>query len=123
MLPLKTGILLNAENFYVGDPAFDTPGSVRYVTREASLPAPLDTVEVRRAHILDPWRELREQCSKVKALGFVFQMMVFPSLEFQQEAFLTALEFVTQELQRSIHVRFQVHRPVHREGTTSPLFP
>ncbi|CAM4619463.1 polycystin-1 isoform X1 [Caretta caretta] len=82
------GILLNAENFYVGDPAFDTPGSVRYVTREALLPAPLDTVE----------------------------MMVFPSLEFQQEAFLTALEFVTQELQRSIHVRFQVHRPAHREG-------
>uniref|UniRef100_A0A674J5K7 Polycystin 1, transient receptor potential channel interacting n=1 Tax=Terrapene triunguis TaxID=2587831 RepID=A0A674J5K7_9SAUR len=73
------GILLNAENFYVGDPAFDTPGSVRYVTREASLPAPLDTVET----------------------------MVFPSLAFQQEAFLTALEFVTEELQRSIHVRFQ----------------
>ncbi|XP_039346814.1 polycystin-1 isoform X1 [Mauremys reevesii] len=82
------GILLNAENFYVGDPAFDTPRSVRYVTREASLPAPLDTVET----------------------------MVFPSLEFQQEAFLTALEFVTQELQRSIHVRFQVHRPTRREG-------
>uniref|UniRef100_A0A452IQ37 Uncharacterized protein n=1 Tax=Gopherus agassizii TaxID=38772 RepID=A0A452IQ37_9SAUR len=55
---------------------------------EASLPAPLDTVET----------------------------MVFPSLEFQQEAFLTALEFVTQELQRSIHVRFQVQRPTRREA-------
>uniref|UniRef100_A0A8C0HAA9 Polycystin 1, transient receptor potential channel interacting n=1 Tax=Chelonoidis abingdonii TaxID=106734 RepID=A0A8C0HAA9_CHEAB len=87
------GILLNAENFYVGDPAFDTPRSVRYVTREASLPAPLDTVET----------------------------MMFPSLEFQQEAFLMALEFVTQELQRSIHVRFQVfvlssRLPGYKEG-------
>ncbi|XP_067390392.1 polycystin-1 isoform X2 [Emydura macquarii macquarii] len=82
------GILLNAENFYVGDPAFDTHGAVRHVTREASLPAPSATVET----------------------------MVFPSLEFQHEAFLTAFEFVTQEQQQPIHVRFQVHRPARREG-------
>ncbi|XP_074867229.1 polycystin-1 isoform X3 [Carettochelys insculpta] len=83
-----TGILLNAENFYVGNPAFDTPGSVNLVTRDAVLPPPLDTVET----------------------------LVFPSLEFQQEAFLTALEFVTQDLQRAVHVRFRVHRPACREG-------
>uniref|UniRef100_A0A674J3I7 Polycystin 1, transient receptor potential channel interacting n=1 Tax=Terrapene triunguis TaxID=2587831 RepID=A0A674J3I7_9SAUR len=87
------GILLNAENFYVGDPAFDTPGS------------------------------LRERCSKVKALGFVFQTMVFPSLAFQQEAFLTALEFVTEELQRSIHVRFQVHRPTRYKEEKNATYP
>uniref|UniRef100_A0A8C8S7J6 Polycystin 1, transient receptor potential channel interacting n=1 Tax=Pelusios castaneus TaxID=367368 RepID=A0A8C8S7J6_9SAUR len=68
------GILLNADNFYVGNPAFDAPGAVRNVAGQASLPAPSDTVET----------------------------MVFPSLEFQHEAFLTALEFVTQEQLRFV---------------------
>ncbi|EMP36912.1 Polycystin-1 [Chelonia mydas] len=58
------GILLNAENFYVGDPAFDTPGSVRYVTREASLPAPLDTVEW--CHLTNTCLSLSSCCSPVE---------------------------------------------------------
>lgn len=47
--PSSAGILLNADNFYVGNPAFDTHAPMRNVTREDSLSAPRDAVEVRRA--------------------------------------------------------------------------
>uniref|UniRef100_K7FII1 Polycystin 1, transient receptor potential channel interacting n=1 Tax=Pelodiscus sinensis TaxID=13735 RepID=K7FII1_PELSI len=81
-----TGILLNAENFYVGNPAFDTPGSVNLVARARSLPAPSDTVEVRAR-----------------------------TLSLRREALFQGCEFETQDLQRPVHVRFQVHRPARRE--------
>ncbi|XP_067162069.1 polycystin-1 [Apteryx mantelli] len=80
------GILLNAENFYVGDPVFDTHEAVKNVTEDV-LSAPLQAMEV----------------------------MVFPELAFRHEGVLTALEFVTQELHQPIQVKFQVHRPTHRE--------
>uniref|UniRef100_A0A8B9P7V4 Polycystin 1, transient receptor potential channel interacting n=1 Tax=Apteryx owenii TaxID=8824 RepID=A0A8B9P7V4_APTOW len=85
-------ILLNAENFYVGDPVFDTHEAVKNVTEDV-LSAPLQAMEV----------------------------MVFPELAFRHEGVLTALEFVTQELHQPIQVKFQVHRPIHKEGETSPL--
>ncbi|NXG34557.1 PKD1 protein, partial [Dromaius novaehollandiae] len=80
------GILLNAENFYVGDPVFDTHEAMKNVTEDV-LSAPLQAMEV----------------------------MVFPELAFRHEGVLTALEFVTQELHQPVQVRFQVHRPIHRE--------
>ncbi|XP_059572446.1 polycystin-1 isoform X2 [Alligator mississippiensis] len=82
------GILLNADNFYVGNPAFDTHAPMRNVTREDSLSAPRDAVE----------------------------MLMFPTWEFEHEGFLTAFEFVTQELQQPAQVRLQVHRPAGGEG-------
>uniref|UniRef100_A0A8D0FRZ2 Polycystin 1, transient receptor potential channel interacting n=1 Tax=Strix occidentalis caurina TaxID=311401 RepID=A0A8D0FRZ2_STROC len=52
---------------------------------------------------------------QVRAL-FALQVMVFPELAFRHEGYLTALEFVTQELHQPVQVRFQVHRPVDGEG-------
>ncbi|KFV76346.1 Polycystin-1, partial [Struthio camelus australis] len=80
------GILLNAENFYVGDPVFDIHEAVKNVTEDV-MSAPLQAVEV----------------------------MVFPELAFRHEGVLTSLEFVTQELHQPVQVKFQVHRPIHRE--------
>ena len=51
----------------------------------------------------------------------VLQVMVFPELAFRHEGYLTALEFVTQELHQPVEVRFQVHRPIDGEGEASPL--
>uniref|UniRef100_A0A672VBQ3 Polycystin 1, transient receptor potential channel interacting n=1 Tax=Strigops habroptila TaxID=2489341 RepID=A0A672VBQ3_STRHB len=86
------GVLLNAENFFVGDPVFDTHEAVRNVTEDV-LAAPWQAVEV----------------------------MVFPELAFRHEGYLTALEFVTQELHQPVQVRFQLHRPIEGLGETSPL--
>lgn len=47
--------------------------------------------------------------------------MVFPDLAFRHEGYLSALEFVTQDLHQPVQVRFQVHRPIDGEGETSPL--
>uniref|UniRef100_A0A669QU75 Polycystin 1, transient receptor potential channel interacting n=1 Tax=Phasianus colchicus TaxID=9054 RepID=A0A669QU75_PHACC len=77
------GVLLNAENFFVGDPVFDTHVAAKNVM-EDTLSSPLQAVEV----------------------------MVFPELAFRHEGYLSALEFVTQELHQPIQMRFQVHRPV-----------
>lgn len=52
---------------------------------------------------------------------FILQVMVFTELAFRHEGYLTALEFVTQELHQPVQVRFQVHRPIDGEGETSPL--
>lgn len=52
---------------------------------------------------------------------FVLQVMVFPELAFRHEGYLTALEFVTQELHQPVQVRFQVHRPIDGEGEAPPL--
>ncbi|XP_042293955.1 polycystin-1 [Sceloporus undulatus] len=92
-------ILLNAEHFYLGAPVFETYVPMGNVTEREELSAPLGMVE----------------------------SMVFPGLAFPQEGFLAALEFVTQELQHSVQVRFRVHRLAHEEGCkevgngTSPL--
>ncbi|KAM6379160.1 polycystin-1 isoform 1-T1 [Pluvialis apricaria] len=80
------GVLLNAKNFFVGDPVFDTHEAVKSVTEDV-LSAPWQAVEV----------------------------MVFPELAFRHEGYLTALEFVTQELHQPVQVRFQVHRPIDGE--------
>ncbi|KAL7979032.1 hypothetical protein Chor_015056 [Crotalus horridus] len=79
-------ILLNADHFRLGSLVFDTYVATRSLTeREEDAPAPSGPVET----------------------------LVFPSLAFQQEGFLAALELVTQKLQRLAHVRFRVHRPAH----------
>ncbi|KAH0631741.1 hypothetical protein JD844_019498 [Phrynosoma platyrhinos] len=85
---LKTEILLNAEHFSLGAPAFDASVPMGNVTEREALSAPLGTVET----------------------------MVFPGLTFPQKGFLAALEFVTRELQHSVQVRFRVHRPAHAKG-------
>ncbi|NXA38308.1 PKD1 protein, partial [Eudromia elegans] len=90
------GILLNAENFYVGDPVFDTHEAVRIGTEDV-LWAPPQAVEV----------------------------LVFPELALGHDGVLTALEFVTQELHEPVQVKFQLHRPVqgddHQENDTDPF--
>uniref|UniRef100_A0A8C3QIS3 Polycystin 1, transient receptor potential channel interacting n=1 Tax=Cyanoderma ruficeps TaxID=181631 RepID=A0A8C3QIS3_9PASS len=48
------------------------------------------------------------------------EVLEFPELAFRHEGFLTALEFVTQELHQPVHVRFQVYRLVDGEGEASP---
>ncbi|XP_054247311.1 polycystin-1 [Indicator indicator] len=80
------GVLLNAKNFFVGDPAFETREAVRAVAEEV---------------VSAPWQAL--------------EVLVFPELPFRHEGYLTALELVTQELQKPVQVRFQVHRPTIRE--------
>ncbi|NXF72193.1 PKD1 protein, partial [Sclerurus mexicanus] len=94
------GVLLNAENFFEGDAVFDTPEAVRNVTG---------------AEPSDPWQ--------------AEEVVEFPELAFRHEGYLTALEFVTQELHQPVHVRFQVHRPMdaedYQEGSnaTEPFHP
>lgn len=44
--------------------------------------------------------------------------MAFPSLHLSREAFLTAVEFGTQELPRPAQVRLQVLRPTGQAGGT-----
>ncbi|NXC32026.1 PKD1 protein, partial [Campylorhamphus procurvoides] len=95
------GVLLNAENFFEGDAVFDTPEAVRNVTGGAVL--------------VDPWQ--------------AEEVLEFPELAFRHEGYLTALEFVTQELHQPVQVRFQVHRPMdaedYQEGSnaTEPFHP
>lgn len=52
--------------------------------------------------------------------GCVLQVLEFPELVFRHQGFLTALEFVTQELHQPVQVRFQLHRPMDGEGEASP---
>ncbi|XP_064529477.1 polycystin-1 isoform X2 [Pseudopipra pipra] len=94
------GVLLNAENFFEGDAVFDTPEAVRNLTG---------------AVLSEPWQ--------------AEQVMEFPELAFRHEGYLTALEFVTQDLHQPVQVRFQVHRPMdgedYQEGSnaTEPFHP
>ncbi|XP_032086824.1 polycystin-1 [Thamnophis elegans] len=81
-------ILLNADRFQLGSLAFDTYVATRSLTEREEPSAPLGPVET----------------------------LVFPSLAFQQEGFLVALELVAQKLQQPAHIRFQVHRPAHPKG-------
>ncbi|NWY45589.1 PKD1 protein, partial [Sylvia atricapilla] len=75
------GVLLNAENFFEGDAEFATHEAVRNVSE---------------AVLSDPWQ--------------AEEVLEFPELAFRHEGFLTALEFVTQELHQPIQARFQVYR-------------
>ncbi|XP_058705740.1 polycystin-1 isoform X2 [Poecile atricapillus] len=75
------GVLLNAENFFEGDAEFATHEAVRNVSE--AVPA-------------DPWK--------------AEEVLEFPELAFRHEGFLAALEFVTQELDQPVQVRFQVYR-------------
>ncbi|NXN97253.1 PKD1 protein, partial [Rhinopomastus cyanomelas] len=76
------GVLLNAQNFFVGDPGFDTHEAVKTLAG-GEAPAGWQPGEV----------------------------MVFPELAFRHEGYVTALELVTQQLHQPVQVRFQVHRP------------
>ncbi|XP_072838441.2 polycystin-1 [Pogona vitticeps] len=76
-------ILLNAEHFYLGAPAFDPRVPMENVTEREELSAPSGTVET----------------------------VAFPRLAFEQEGFLVALELATQDLSRVVQVRVRVHRP------------
>ncbi|NXF01300.1 PKD1 protein, partial [Smithornis capensis] len=80
------GVLLNAENFFEGDAVFDTHEAVR---------------DVAETVLSDPWQ--------------ADEVMEVPALAVRHEGYLTALEFVTQELDQPVQVRFQVHRPTHGE--------
>ncbi|XP_062359286.1 polycystin-1 [Cinclus cinclus] len=75
------GVLLNAENFFEGDAEFATHEAVRNVSE---------------AVLADPWQ--------------AEEVLEFPELAFRHQGFLTALEFVTQELHQPVQVRFQVYR-------------
>ncbi|NXB54216.1 PKD1 protein, partial [Leucopsar rothschildi] len=75
------GVLLNAENFFEGDAEFATHEAVRNVSQ---------------AVLADPWQ--------------AEEVLQFPELAFRHQGFLTALEFVTQELHQPVQVRFQVYR-------------
>ncbi|NXI59886.1 PKD1 protein, partial [Chloroceryle aenea] len=79
-------VLLNAENCFVGDSAFDGREPVKTLTEDAASA---------------PWRAR--------------EVLVFPELAFRHEGYLTALELVTQELHQPVHVRFQLHRPMGGE--------
>ncbi|NXE94079.1 PKD1 protein, partial [Menura novaehollandiae] len=80
------GVLLNAENFLEGDAVFATHEAVS--TLSEAVPA-------------GPWQAQ--------------EVLEFPELAFRHQGYLTALEFVTQELHQPVQVRFQVHRPMDGE--------
>ncbi|NWX27466.1 PKD1 protein, partial [Notiomystis cincta] len=80
-------VLLNAENFFEGDAELSALEAVRNVSQ---------------AVLAEPWQAQ--------------EVLEFPELAFRHEGFLTALEFVTQELHQPVQVRFQVHRPLDGEG-------
>ncbi|NWX91633.1 PKD1 protein, partial [Nothoprocta pentlandii] len=91
------GILLNAENFYVGDPVFDTHEAVKDVAEDV-VSAPSQAAEV----------------------------MLFPELPFEHDGVLAALEFVTRELRQPVAVTLRVHRPTrgddYQENATNPVY-
>ncbi|XP_069503433.1 polycystin-1 [Ambystoma mexicanum] len=73
----------NAEYFLSGNPIFGTQDISRNLTRADSVSTPVEAVEV----------------------------MIFPNLSLKQEAFVTAFEFVTQNLLQPTQMRFQVYVP------------
>ncbi|OWK50186.1 Polycystin-1 [Lonchura striata] len=82
------GVLLNAENFFEGEAELGMEEAVRSVSE---------------AVLADPWQ--------------AEEVLEFPELAFRHQGFLTALEFVTQELHQPVQVRFQVHRLMDGEGS------
>lgn len=49
-------------------------------------------------------------------MSHLLQVMVFPGLSPSHEAFLTAAEFETQELEEPVQLRLQVYRPSREAG-------
>ncbi|XP_051825452.1 polycystin-1 isoform X2 [Antechinus flavipes] len=91
-----TGVVSNAENFFVGDGSWDLSGPVVPMEEQDVLSAPgRETVEV----------------------------MLFPGLVLQRKGFLTAAEFWTKDLTQPVQMRLQIYRPVEGgipESTSKP---
>ncbi|XP_031801696.1 polycystin-1 isoform X2 [Sarcophilus harrisii] len=91
-----TGVVSNAENFFVGDGSWDLSGPVVPMEEQDVLSAPgCETVEV----------------------------MIFPGLVLQHKGFLTAAEFWTQDLTQPVQMRLQIYRPMEGgipESTSKP---
>ncbi|XP_074135622.1 polycystin-1 isoform X2 [Sminthopsis crassicaudata] len=91
-----TGVMSNAENFFVGDGSWDLSGPMVPMEEQDVLSAPgRETVEV----------------------------MIFPGLVLQHKGFLTAAEFWTQDLTQPVQMRLQIYRPVEGgipESTSKP---
>ncbi|KAM9305451.1 polycystin-1 [Gastrophryne carolinensis] len=94
-------VLLNAEYFVVGSLVFDRDWPLQNLTRVENISSPLREVEV----------------------------LVFPGLRFTQEIYISALEFVTEEVLEPVQLRFQVYTPGRKQdclvqgkssSTTSP---
>ncbi|KAK2097352.1 kinase domain-containing protein [Saguinus oedipus] len=83
------GPVQDAQNFLVGAPSGDLQGPLIPLVQQDGLSAPRQPVEV----------------------------MVFPVLSLSQEAFLTTVEFGTQELLQPAQLRLQVYRPLSTAGT------
>ncbi|XP_029433205.1 polycystin-1 isoform X2 [Rhinatrema bivittatum] len=81
-------LLLNTDYFLAGNPTFNWSSGLRILSRVAALEKPSSVV----------------------------QMMLFSGLGLKQDGYLTALEFVTQDLQRQVQMRFQVYAPTCCEG-------
>ncbi|XP_052050992.1 polycystin-1 isoform X1 [Apodemus sylvaticus] len=90
------GPVWDAENFLVGVSGGGLSGPLHPLTQQETVQGPLRPVEV----------------------------MVFPGLSPSREAFLTAAEFETQELEEPVQLRLQVYRPsreaVAPEGSSEP---
>ncbi|XP_006874019.1 PREDICTED: polycystin-1 [Chrysochloris asiatica] len=82
------GPVWDAENFFMGVPTGDLQGPLRPLVQQEALAAPQEPVEV----------------------------MVFPSLTLKHAAFLTTVEFGTQELGWPAQLRLQVFRPTGGTG-------
>ncbi|XP_052615024.1 polycystin-1 isoform X6 [Peromyscus californicus insignis] len=85
------GPLWDAESFLVGVSGGGLSGPLHPLAQQETLQGPLQPVEV----------------------------MVFPGLSPSREAFLTAAEFETVELEGSVQLRLQVYRP-SREAAVAP---
>ncbi|XP_069840130.1 polycystin-1 isoform X2 [Dendropsophus ebraccatus] len=76
-------LTLNAEYFVVGSSVFDTNWPLQNLSRVENVSSPDGGVEV----------------------------LVFPQFRFAQKVSLSALEFVTEDLEESVQMRFQVYTP------------
>ncbi|XP_019504061.1 PREDICTED: polycystin-1 isoform X1 [Hipposideros armiger] len=82
------GPVLDSKHFLMGAPSGDLQGPLSPLAQQEALSAPQEPVEV----------------------------MVFPGLVLNHKAFLTTVEFGTQELSRPAQMRLQVYRPVGGAG-------
>ncbi|KAM4632478.1 polycystin-1 [Discoglossus pictus] len=73
-------ITLNAEYFVMGSPVFDQKWPLRNLMKTANMSSPIGEVEV----------------------------IIFTGLRFTQKVYLSALEFVTEDVQRPVQMRFQL---------------
>ncbi|KAM8960057.1 polycystin-1 [Pelodytes ibericus] len=74
------GISMSAEYFVVGSNVFDPKWPLQNISRAGNVSSPNGEVEV----------------------------LLFPGLRFEQAVYLSALEFVTQDLHRPVQMRFQI---------------